>query len=163
MQAMNLVGREAMIEGYRTGHGAILKALSGVDAARLDQRSGEEWSAREIVHHLTDTELFRSVRLRQLLSQDEPVIQAFDELKLVERAYYTRPAEVSLAVFDAAVRSNLELLALMSAADWARMGTHTEVGPFTMDMWLQRAADHLNEHARQLAKTLAQGQPAVDR
>lgn len=42
------------------------------------------------MHYPADKELFRSVRLRQLLSQDEPVIQAFDELKLVERAYYQR-------------------------------------------------------------------------
>lgn len=160
---MNSTERDALIEVYRNGHGAILGLLSGVDAAQMDRRIGAEWCGREIVHHLADTELFRSVRLRQLLSQDQPVIQALDEVRLVERTYYTRPAGLSLAVFDAAARSNLELLASLVPADWARAGTHTEFGPFTMGMWLQRAADHLTEHAQQLAKTLAQGQPAVDR
>ncbi len=147
--------RSARTAAYRDGHAEIMALVSSIPAAALDRRREDEWSVRQIVHHLADTEVFRPVRLRQLLSQDDPIIQGFDELKMAERLHYERAVEASLALFDASVRSSLELLSLMTEADWARAGTHTEFGAFTMDDWLDRAAVHLAEHAAQLRDTLA--------
>jgi ribosomal protein S18 acetylase RimI-like enzyme len=145
--------RATLIDGYRRGHREIIAALESPGAS-LDFAPEGEWSVRQIVHHLADTEVERAARLRRLLSQDDRAIQAIDEVLLAERAYYTRPIEGSLALFDAAVRSTLELMDLMTEADWAKEGTHSEFGPYSMTYWLERAADHLAQHAEQIRVTL---------
>ncbi len=147
--------RTALVRGYAEGHAAIMAAFQGLSGASLDRAPPGEWSARQISHHLADTEVFRAARLRRLLSQDAPIIQAFDEGRLVQRLYYGRPHALSLELFDVATRSNLELLASLQEADWARVGTHTELGRWGMDTWLERAAEHVTEHAAQLGKVIS--------
>lgn len=149
--------RLAAIGLYRQGHGEILAMLEGLPQSLYDLRRGDAWSVRMIIHHLADTEVFRAARLRQLLTQEKPIIAAIDEIRFVEGMDYQRPIAASLALFDAAVRSSLELLTGMRDADWGKAGTHTEYGHFTMDQWLERAAIHLPEHAAQMRTTLQGG------
>jgi hypothetical protein len=148
------VERGHLIDVYRRGHAAIMACLRDLAAVDLDRSPPGEWSTRQIIHHLADTEVWRSARLRRLLTQDDPVIQAFDEVALAGRGKYLRDPAASLALFDACTRSTLEILALLSDADFEKAGTHTEYGHFTVDMLLERAADHLTEHAAQLRGTL---------
>jgi hypothetical protein len=145
--------RSQRINTYAEGHAAIMAALSGLEGVALDRHEAGEWSVRQIVHHLADTEVFRCTRLRRLLSEPEALILAFDEGAMAEQLHYERPIEASLTLFDAAVRSNLEMLAAMTEADWSRSGTHNEFGPFSMDDWLDRAVDHLPAHADQIRRT----------
>jgi ribosomal protein S18 acetylase RimI-like enzyme len=147
--------RAALVERYAAGHREIMALLASPASLPLDAAPNGEWSARQIVHHLADTEVVRAERLRRLLSQDAPVIQAIDETLLAERAHYSRPVETSLALFDAAVRSTIELLGLMTESDWAGEGAHTEFGPYSLHYWLERASEHLPQHAEQLRVTLA--------
>jgi ribosomal protein S18 acetylase RimI-like enzyme len=146
--------RARLIERYAAGHREIMALLASPARLPLDAAPGGEWSARQIVHHLADTEVVRAERLRRLLSQDAPVIQAIDETLLAERAHYSRPVETSLLLFDAAVRSTTELLQLMTESDWAREGVHTEFGPYSLHYWLERASEHLPQHAEQLRAAL---------
>jgi hypothetical protein len=146
--------RPSRIKAYADGHVAIVAALSGLAPAQLDQHEPGEWSVRQIVHHLADTEVFRCTRLRRLLAEPEAMILAFDEGRMAELLHYGRPIETSLALFDAGVRSTLELLGLMSDADWARSGLHSEYGAFSMDDWLDRAVAHLPDHAAQIRTNL---------
>src|SRR5438270_13545620 len=59
--------RRALIDRYAHGHQAVLEALSGATDAELDARPAEGWSAREVVHHLADSEMTSAIRLRRLL------------------------------------------------------------------------------------------------
>ncbi|HEY7269616.1 MAG TPA: DinB family protein [Dehalococcoidia bacterium] len=147
--------RMAGIDAYTGGYEAIMAAVEGLTPAQLDRHPDGEWSVRQIIHHLADTEAFRVTRLRRLLTEDSAMILWFDEGEMARSLHYERPPEVSLSLFEAAVRSNLELIALMSEADWQRSGVHSEFGAFTMDDWLQRAVDHLPAHAEQIRATLA--------
>ena len=50
--------RQALIERYANGHQAVLDALNGITDAELDARpSPDQWTAREVVHHLAAVEL----------------------------------------------------------------------------------------------------------
>ncbi len=111
-----------------------------------------EWSARKIAHHVADAELIRGYRLRQLLAQDAPQLQGFDEERFAEKLHYYRSMEMSLALFQSAVRSNVELLTLAFPEDWLRVGNHDEFGVFSLEDWLERAATHSFEHADQLSR-----------
>jgi len=52
--------REALIQQYQEGYDEVVKALEGVHPDKLSStRLPNKWSAREIVHHLADSEALR--------------------------------------------------------------------------------------------------------
>ncbi|MFM9107570.1 MAG: DinB family protein, partial [Chloroflexota bacterium] len=55
---MNAEERAALIDRYAEGHAEVLAALDGITPADLDLREAPgEWSVREIIHHLGDSEM----------------------------------------------------------------------------------------------------------
>ena len=65
-------GRQ-LIAQYRDGYRAVAEALLKITPEELDGRPGPgKWTAREIVHHLADSEMTAAVRLRRLLAEDRP-------------------------------------------------------------------------------------------
>jgi len=150
---MNAAERQRLIDQYRDGITEVDKALAGATPEELDRRPGpDEWSAREVAHHLADSETMSTIRLRRLIAEDDPLIQAYDEPEWARRLYYDRPIEQSLAVFTAVRTSNLELLERFTEAEWARSGTHSDDGPYSVERWLQIYADHGHDHADQIRR-----------
>ena len=143
--------RTQLIAQYKDGPRVVAEALAGATDAELDARPGPgTWSAREIVHHLADSEMTSAVRLRLLVASERPAILGYDQDEFARRLYYTRPIQASLEAFTAARASTGELLDLMTDADWAREGTHSEVGRYTVERWLEIYAAHAHGHARQI-------------
>lgn len=145
--------RTAMIERYRTGADDVENAIAGVTDAELDRRppSGA-WTAREIVHHLADSETMAAIRLRRLIADDDPVLHGYDEPVWARRLHYDRPIGSSLALVRAVRDASLDLLERLTPADWARIGVHTESGPYAVDDWLGIYAEHAHEHADQIRR-----------
>jgi len=72
--------RKALVEKYREGYRVISDALRGISDRELDARTAPgKWSAREIVHHLADSEMTSAIRLRRLIAEDHPMIQGYDQ------------------------------------------------------------------------------------
>ncbi len=91
--------RQALIDQYCEGPGVVTAALAGATEDELNARPGpDEWSAREVVHHLADSEATSYIRLRRLLAEDDPVIYGYDEAEFARRLHYDRPIAASLAV-----------------------------------------------------------------
>ena len=89
--------REALIHQYCEGPGVVSAALAGATEAELDARPGpNEWSAREVVHHLADSEATSYIRIRKLLAEDDAVIYGYDEAEFA-RAPPLRPADRGVA------------------------------------------------------------------
>ena len=109
-----------------------------------------KWSAREVVHHLADSEMTAAIRARLLVAVDRPHIVGFDQDEFARRLHYDRPIEASLETFKAARQSTAELLERLSGAEWAREGTHTEHGRYTLERWLEIYAAHAHKHAEQI-------------
>src|SRR5207247_10702822 len=100
------------------------------------------WSAREVIHHLADSEMLSAARLRLLLVEDAPVIQGYDEEELARRLHYdARPLGPSLATLRATRDTTAAILDRLSEADWGRSGTHTEGGDYSGEGWLDAYAD----------------------
>lgn len=146
--------RRRLLASYAEGCQDFLDGIATISPERLDLAPAGDWSARQIVHHMADTEAFRAVRLRLLLAEDNPTILAFDEAAQARSLHWERPIDSSLALFRAAFASSIEILQRLTPADWARKGTHTELGTFTMDDWLLRASTHAAEHTAQLQSLL---------
>ena len=149
--------RAELIERYRAGAAAVADAVDGITEAELDHRpAGEgEWTAREVIHHLADSESMAYIRLRRLIAEDDPLIQGYDEPEWARRLHYDRPIEPSLAVLAAVRGASLQLLESLDDAEWARTGTHSESGPYSVDGWLRIYAAHPREHADQIRRARA--------
>lgn len=150
---MDSQARRRLIDQYKDGYRVVTEALAGATEAELDaQPAPGKWSAREIVHHLADSEMTSAIRLRLLLATERPTIAGYDENLFARRLHYDRPIEASLEALKAARRTSTELLDAMSEADWAREGTHTDSGRYTMDTWLEIYAVHAHNHAAQIRR-----------
>jgi DinB superfamily len=154
------VDRRPLIQRYAEGHQAVLDALHGITDAELDARpAADDWTAREVVHHLADSEMTSAIRLRRLLVEDEPALSGYDEQAFARHLHYSsRPLGAALDALSAARRTTLELLERMTDEDWSRAGTHSESGRYTAEDWLRIYATHAHDHADQIrrARTAAQ-------
>ena len=62
--------RRRLVDRYRGGHAEVVSSLDAITAEELDRCHPGEWSAREVVHHLADSETTSYVRLRKLIAED---------------------------------------------------------------------------------------------
>jgi len=148
---MDTTEREQLIAQYRDGYRAVAEALLRITPEELDTRPGEgRWTAREVVHHLADSEMAAALRLRAILVEDRPTFSASDQNEYARRLHYDRPHESSLELFRYAREATAELLERMSASDWLREGVSTKSGSFGAERWLQIYGPHAHKHARQI-------------
>lgn len=145
--------RQAQLERFRTGFQDVQDALAGITPDELDRRPpGSDWTAREIAHHLADSEATAYVRLRRLIAEDNPVIPGYDEEEFARRLHYQRPIEPSLDVLRAVREASLQLLESLTPEEWERSGTHSDSGPYSVDDWLRIYAGHSHDHADQIRR-----------
>jgi hypothetical protein len=143
--------RQALVDRYKDGYRVVKEALAGASEEALDRRPAPgKWSSRQIVHHLADSEMTAAMRLRALLAEDRPMIRGYDQDEFARRLYYDRPIEMSLEAFKAARATTAQILELMTELEWRREGTHTEVGRYSVERWLEIYADHAHNHAEQI-------------
>jgi hypothetical protein len=148
--------RSALIDRYGHGYQAVTDALQGLTDPELDARPlAGEWTVREIVHHLADSEMTSAIRLRRLLAEDRPLIAGYDERAFARRLHYDRPIDSSLEALRAARRSCASLLDCLAEDEWLREGTHSESGRYTVETWLEIYAAHAHDHAAQIRSVRA--------
>jgi hypothetical protein len=148
--------RASLIARYRAGHAAVVEALAGADDAALDRRPGPgSWSAREIVHHLADSEMTSAIRLRRLLAEENAAIVGYDQEEFARKLHYDRPIAASLEAFKWARVSTAEILDQLSDEEWGRAGTHNEIGRYPVERWLEIYAEHAEKHAGQIRRAIA--------
>ena len=149
---MDAAERSALIDRYREGPRALDDALAGISEEELD-RAVEGWTPRQVVHHLADSEMTSAIRLRRLLAEDRPLIIGYDEEQFARRLHYSeRPIDGSLAAVRGARKSTASLLDALTEPEWAREGSHSESGHYTVLDWLRIYAAHCHDHAGQIRR-----------
>jgi hypothetical protein len=145
--------RQERIERFRTGFDEVADSVAGITPEELDRRPpGSDWSARQVAHHLADSETTAYVRLRRLIAEDNPFIPDYDEEEFARRLHYDRPIEPSLEVLRSVRAASLQLLESLTPEEWQRSGTHSDSGPYSVDDWLRIYADHSHDHADQIRR-----------
>jgi hypothetical protein len=148
---MDIQTRKKLIDQYKDGYRVVAEALAGAKDADLDARPAPgKWTAREVVHHLADSEMTSAMRLRLLLAVDGASISGYDQDEFARRLHYDRPIEASLEAFKAARRTTAEILDRMTEEEWRREGSHTEHGRYTIERWLEIYSTHAHKHAEQI-------------
>ena len=146
--------RSRLIARYKNGHRVVADALHGATEEDLDRVVDGDWTPRQIAHHLADSEMMSAIRIRRLLSEDEPVIHGYNEKAFAMKLTGDRPIEPSLEAMRWARETSAQVLERMTEKDWLRAGTHTESGPYSADDWLRIYAAHAHDHADQIKLAL---------
>ena len=150
---MNHLERVSLVKRYKDGHRAVMDALRGVKDEELDRSASGEWTPRQIAHHLADSEMMSAMRLRRLIAEQSPVIHGYDEATFAEKLTSDRPIAPSLEAMRYARESTAQILDRLSDADWQRTGTHSEIGPYSVERWLTIYAAHGHDHAAQIKRS----------
>jgi hypothetical protein len=115
------------------------------------EHTGDGWSPREVLAHLADTEVFRGYRIRRILSEDNPLIDSFDEEAWAIAFHYDhRELATSLATFSVNRLSTLELIRLAGGESLDRPYRHAAIGPLTLADLIHHTSDHDLSHLRQI-------------
>jgi hypothetical protein len=151
----------ALIDQYEAGPADVRDALAGIADDELDRRPQPgAWTAREVVHHLADSETTSYTRLRRMLAIDGAEIQSYDEAAWAAqpRLAYDGPIEPPLAVLEAVRAATTLLLRRLDDADFTRPGSHPEHESYSVQIWLEIYAEHAHVHADQIRRA-RQGLP----
>ena len=62
----------------------------------------------------------------------------------------------SLDAIRAARETSASVLERLRPEDWSRAGTHSELGPYSIDTWLAIYAIHCHDHAEQIERAVAE-------
>lgn len=128
--------------------------LTGAAGAEVDFRpTPGEWSVRQIVAHLADSEMVGSYRFRKVMAEDNPTIEWYDEKAWAEKLDYAkRKYSNSLETFRRIRAESYELLRELPDETWQRPGVHSKNGPMTLLDLLKMYAEHAEGHARQIRR-----------
>jgi uncharacterized damage-inducible protein DinB len=144
---------EAFASQYENATREFLNTVQELSDADLDVSSSGGWTARQVIHHVADSEAQSYARLRRLIAEPGTQIQGYDEGGWGENetlGYKALPIEPSLAVFKAVRASSLGIIKRLSEPQLENSGIHTESGEYTIKTWLETYINHPLEHAAQI-------------
>ena len=104
-------------DSYANATAEFLKIAQNLSESELDSSPSGGWTARQVIHHVADSEAQSYARLRRLIAEPGTQIQGYDEGGWGENetlGYKDLPIEPSLAVFKAVRASSLEIIKRLS-------------------------------------------------
>ena len=144
---------EAFASQYENATREFLNTVQGLSDADLDVSNSGAWTARQVIHHVADSEAQSYARLRRLIAEPGTQIQGYDEGGWGENetlGYKVLPIENSIDVFKAVRYSSLAIIKRLSVTQLENSGIHTESGQYTIKTWLETYINHPLEHAAQI-------------
>ena len=152
------MGIKEIAAAYRQSTEAFEKLVAGIPSEQLDTKHPEGWSARQVIHHMADSEAQSYARIRRLIAEPEgTIIQGYDENAWAASAvlgYATLPIDFSVKVFSAVRASSLIMIERLTDADLSKSGNHSESGPFSIEKWCKAYTAHPLDHIGQIEKAL---------
>jgi hypothetical protein len=141
-----------LLERLRRGAEMVAVSITGAAGAELDYvPEPGKWSIRQIVAHLADSEMVAGARLRRIIAEDHPRLEAYDQNAWATNLDYgRRKTSQALETFRRIRGENYELLKDLPGPVFEREGVHSERGPMSLKVLLQLIAEHAENHAAQM-------------
>lgn len=142
------------IEAQRKAPKRVKKLVKGLSEKQLSKRPAEgQWSIKEIIGHLVDSEFVNGTRVRFIAAHDRPAIPSYDENLFAARLGNERARTKDLLEAFAAVRAaNLGLLERLPKGAMDRVGIHSERGEESIRTIVAIFAGHDHIHERQIER-----------
>jgi hypothetical protein len=141
-----------LLERFRRGAELVAVSITGAAGSELDfAPEPGKWSIRQIVAHLADAEIVGTMRLRRVIAENDPKLEAFDQDAWTQNLDYARrKTSQALETFRRIRGENYELLRELPESAFDRAGIHSERGRLTLKQLLQGYAEHAESHAAQM-------------
>lgn len=112
-----------------------------------------EWSATQVIHHLADNEAVNAVRIRSILTENEPGLFGYDS-ELWTRFFNLESVEEALQRFEVQRRNTVRLVESLSAEDLSRRGVLSYRGAESIRVLLAVLAGHDRDHVHQIVDAM---------
>jgi uncharacterized damage-inducible protein DinB len=141
-----------LLERFRRGAELVAVAITGAAGPELDFKlAPDQWSVRQIVAHLADSEAANVVRLRQVIAEDNPTLVPWDQNAWAERTDYAkRKPSQALDTMRQLRADNYQLLKDLPPETYSRTGNHLKRGTMSLLDLLRLFAEHAENHATQI-------------
>src|SRR5258708_6379229 len=142
----------AQIDAFESAPSRIAAAIEGLSEKHLlFQPGSDSWSIHEVIQHLPDSETFVYERIRRIVAEDKPTLQAFPEALWAERLWYrTQNMRLALDLFRAQRLTTAALLRILPDSAWERTGIHTERGEMSVYDIFVTYLNHAEAHLEQI-------------
>lgn len=133
-----------LLKAMRETAHAMESLIWEVDDGALDRRpEADEWSCKELISHMCETERRYTDWLERIVRMDDPDLKPFDG----DTVEPVTPLDDTLTFdllddFGVQRQQTVYLLWSMDSEDWERCGRHPYIG----DMTVTRIAREMNEH-----------------
>ena len=144
---------QQVAKDYEAATNKFLDAVNNFPMTDLDKPKKDGWNARQVIHHLADSESQSCARLRRLVAEPGTTIQGYDENIWAQNTtlgYTVLPVDNSLALYKASRAASLEIIKRLEVAQLSNAGTHTESGAYDLKKWFSSYINHPRDHANQL-------------
>ena len=154
--------RAELIAMYAAGYDEIVASLAGITDDEWEAREAPgEWSPRDVVHHMADSEMITAVGFRLMIATDGAPMINYDQDHLARVLHYDRPIEDSLEAFRFARASTVPLLEAMTDEEWTHVGVLPDGRRYGAETILTWYGPHAHKHADQIRRARATVNVAV--
>lgn len=126
----------------------LSKAIQGLNSTQLDTpyRDGG-WTVRQVVHHVADSHMNAYVRMKWTLTEDSPLIKAYDEKAWAETPETKLDPAISLTFIESLHAKWTKLMRSLVASDLEKVFLHPETKKSTpLDRMIATYAWHGAHH-----------------
>jgi DinB family protein len=114
-----------------------------------------EWSPREVLSHLADSDLVAGTRIRMIVTQDRPSIVGYDQEAWTSRfGGVDGDARETVERWRALRAANVRICESLTPDEWERVGVHSERGEESVRLTVQLMAGHDRVHLDQFRRGL---------
>ena len=149
-----LDSREEILKTLRATPVVLRALVSGLDDTRLRRRPApREWAIIEVVAHMADTEERALARVRHMVREENPFLEAFDQEALAEeRRYIDRDLQGELARLEELRNQHVDELETLGGPGWERTGRHGQHGELSIELYETHVAAEEVDHLAQIAR-----------
>ena len=135
--------------------GDLRRTVSSLADGQLDTpyRPGG-WTVRQVVHHLADSHMNSYIRFKLALTEDRPVIKAYDEKSWAELPDSRAPIASSLDLLASLHRRWVDLLRSLSWKELRREFVHPESGASRLAVMVGAYSWHGRHHLAHVQQLL---------
>jgi len=132
----------------------LARDIAELTDADLDARPiAGQWTIRELVWHVVDSDIILGDRMRRIIAEDQPSLIGFDESRFVQRLFYQqRDLGPAVKLYEVNRLVMADILRRLQPSDFKRVGIHSEVGPLILLQLLEKSVAHPLHHRKFLVE-----------
>ncbi len=118
---------DAFVDRIKHFPAQLEKEVASLTEEQLDTPYREGgWTVRQVVHHLADSHMNAYIRFKWALTEENPVIKAYDEKKWADTPETKALVQLSVALLKALHDKWVTLARGMTTNQWASLFTHPQ-------------------------------------